>query len=121
MIWAWNWTGIILRDTNAVQWCLIKAGVHTGLGLMAASMIYMIDARGGCDPIQFVVETIAGLVAGVYFPLQVLPVWAQWLAHIIPHTYVLDGARRALYGAESVPPLPIHELTNLAPTSWASP
>jgi len=31
---------------------LIKAGVHTGLGLMAASMIYMIDARGGCDPIQ---------------------------------------------------------------------
>ena len=52
-------------------------------------------------------------MAGVYFPLQVLPVWAQWLAHIIPHTYVLDGARRALYGAESVPPLPIHELTNL--------
>ncbi len=53
---------------------MIKAGVHTGLGLMAASMICMIDARGGCDPIQFVVETIAGLVAGVYFPLQVLPV-----------------------------------------------
>ena len=104
-----------------MQWCLIKAGVHTGLGLMAASMIYMIDARGGCDPIQFVVETIAGLVAGVYFPLQVLPVWAQWLAHIIPHSYVLVGARRARYGAESVPPLPIHELTNLAPTSWASP
>ena len=80
----------------------------TGLGLMAASMIYMIDARGGRDPIQFVVENIAGLVAGVYFPLQVLPVWAQWIAHLIPHTFALDGARRALYGSDTVPLLPLH-------------
>jgi ABC-2 type transport system permease protein len=96
---------------------VIAAGILacTGLGLMAASMIYMIDARGGRDPIRFVVENIAGLVAGVYFPLQVLPVWAQWLAHLIPHTFALDGARRALYGLDSVPPLPVHDLVDVDP------
>lgn len=82
----------------------------TGLGLMAASMIYMIDARGGRDPIQFVVENIAGLVAGVYFPLQILPGWAQWVAHLIPHTFALDGARRALYGSDTIPLLRVHEV-----------
>jgi ABC-2 type transport system permease protein len=87
----------------------------TGLGLMAASSIYTLDARGGQDPIRFVVETISGLVAGVYFPLQVLPLWAQWLAHLVPHTYAIDGMRRALFGATSVPLLPIHFYLTLSP------
>jgi ABC-2 type transport system permease protein len=80
----------------------------TGLGLAAASSIYTLDARGGQDPVRFVVETISGLVAGVYFPLQVLPAWAQWLAHLVPHTYAIDGMRRALFGTASLPPLPVH-------------
>lgn len=80
----------------------------TGLGLLGASTIYTLDARGGQDPVRLVVETVSGLAAGVYFPLQVLPTWAQWLAHLVPHTYAIDGIRRALFGAESIPPLPIH-------------
>lgn len=87
----------------------------TGLGLAAASTVYTLDARGGNDPIRFVVETISGLVAGVYFPLQILPAWAQWLAHAVPHTYAIDGMRRALFGSDTVPPLPIHQHLPLAP------
>ncbi len=87
----------------------------TGLGLAAASSVYTLDARGGQDPVRFVVETLSGLVAGVYFPLQILPLWAQWLAHLVPHTYAIDGIRRALFGAESVPLLPIHVYLPLSP------
>lgn len=87
----------------------------TGLGLAAASCIYTLDARGGQDPIRFVVEAISGLVCGVYFPLQVLPVWVQWLGYLVPHTYVIDGMRRALFGAASVPLLPIHGHLPMSP------
>jgi len=87
----------------------------TGLGLAAASTVYTIDARGGQDPIRFVVETVSGLVAGVYFPLQVLPVWAQWIGLLIPHTYAIDGVRRALFGSSSIPLLPIHHYLPIAP------
>jgi len=80
----------------------------TGLGLLAASSFYMLDARGGQDPVRFVVETISGLLAGVYFPLQVLPSWAQWIGLLVPHTYAIDGMRRAMFGTETIPPLPIH-------------
>jgi ABC-2 type transport system permease protein len=87
----------------------------TGLGLIAASTVYTLDARGGQDPVRFVVETAAGLVAGVYFPLQRLPQWVQWLGHLIPHTYAIDGMRRALFGATSVPLLPVHTHLPLPP------
>jgi ABC-type multidrug transport system permease subunit len=89
----------------------------TGLGLAAASMIYTLDARGGQDPIRFVIETISGLVAGVYIPLQALPVWAQALAHLVPHTYAIDGMRRALFGETALPLLPVHRFVPLSPVA----
>lgn len=83
----------------------------TGLGLLAASMIYYIDARGGQDPIRLVVEILAGLAAGVYFPFHLLPHWARWLAMLIPHSFALDGARQALLGGgQTVATLPLHTL-----------
>lgn len=70
----------------------------TGLGLMAASMIYLVDARGGQDPIRWVVGILAGVVSGVYFPIQLLPESVRWISCLIPQSYALDGARRALSG-----------------------
>jgi ABC-2 type transport system permease protein len=87
----------------------------TGLGLAAASSVYTVDARGGQDPIRFFVETIAGLVAGVYFPLQVLPLGVQWLAYLVPHTYALDGMRRAMFASASVPLLGVHGYLPVSP------
>src|SRR6266700_839502 len=36
------------------------------------------------------------LVSGVYYPIEVLPLWMQPLAKISPATYVLEGLRAAL-------------------------
>jgi ABC-2 type transport system permease protein len=90
----------------------------TGLGLAAASSVYTLDARGGQDPIILIVETLSGLVAGVFFPLQLLPHWAQWTVHLIPHTYAIDGMRRAMFGSDKIPLLPFHHYISLPPI-WA--
>ena len=87
----------------------------TGLGLMAASTVYLLDARGGNDPVRLVVETIVGLVGGVYFPIAVLPLGAQWIGHLVPHTYAIDGMRRAMYGSAQLPPLPLHAALGVDP------
>jgi len=78
-----------------------------GLGLAAAGMVYLLDARGGQDPVQFAVQTISSLVAGVYFPIQVLPAAVQWLCYLVPQTYAIDGMRRALFGAHALAPPPL--------------
>lgn len=78
-----------------------------GLGLAAAGMVYLLDARGGQDPVQFAVQTISSLVAGVYFPIQVLPNGIEWMCYLVPHTYALDGMRRGLFGADALAPPPL--------------
>lgn len=88
-----------------------------GLGLAAAGTVYTLDARGDQDPVRFAVETIAGLVAGVYFPIQVLPAWLQWLGYLVPHTYAIAGMRRALFSGSSLPPLPVVTHLPLSPTA----
>jgi len=100
----------------AVLYILLAAVACTGLGLMGASLIYFIDARGGQDPVRWVVEILVGLASGVYYPLNILPEWMQWLGCLIPHTYALDAARRVILGGGiGVTTLPIHSLFGLNP------
>jgi ABC-2 type transport system permease protein len=94
---------------------VLAAVACTGLGLAAASTVYLLDARGGHDPVRLVVETIVGLVGGVYFPVTILPLWAQWIGQAVPHTYAIDGMRRAFYGSAQLPPLPLHAALGLEP------
>jgi len=95
---------------------LIAAVACTGLGLMGASLIYFIDARGGQDPIRWIVGILVGLASGVYYPLSILPEWVQWLGCLIPHTYALDAARRAILGGDfKNPTIPVHRLFGLTP------
>ncbi len=35
-------------------------------------------------------------MSGVYYPVEVLPQWMQWIAVISPATYALDGIREAI-------------------------
>lgn len=100
----------------AILYILVAAVACTGLGLMGASLIYLIEARGGEDPIRWIVGILVGLASGVYYPLSILPQWVQWLGCLIPQTYALDAARRALFGGEvGAKTLPVHGLSALNP------
>lgn len=117
---GWLWFGFAPWGAGWVMaglLVLLGAFACTGLGLIAASSIYHLDARGGQDPVRFVVGLLSGLAAGVYFPIYILPAWAQWLACLIPHTYALDGVRRAILGPSAASGLlPLHRLAPISPS-----
>ena len=65
----------------------------TSLGIIAASFI-MVLKRG--DPVTLLISSLAVLLGGVYYPIQLMPQWLQQLSRLLPITYSLDAMRRAL-------------------------
>jgi ABC-2 type transport system permease protein len=69
------------------------------LGLLAASVI-IIFKRG--NPVAWMFQGVAGLLGGVYFPVEVLPQWLQSLSALIPVTYAVRGLELAVYQGASI-------------------
>jgi ABC-2 type transport system permease protein len=68
-----------------------------GIGTISASMFYLINLKQGEEPLQFLIQgLLAGLVAGSYYPVTVLPLPLQVVALFLPHTYAFDALRRLL-------------------------
>ena len=65
----------------------------TSLGIIAASFI-MVLKRG--DPVTLLISSLAVLLGGVYYPIQLMPQWLQQLSRLLPITYSLDAMRRTL-------------------------
>lgn len=65
----------------------------TSIGIMSASFI-MVLKRG--DPITWIFSTASMLLGGLYYPIEVLPVWLQKISYLLPVTYALEGMRMAL-------------------------
>ncbi len=77
---------------------LLASLAISGLGLMGAAMI-LVFKRG--NAVSWVVEAAAGLLAGAYFPPELLPPPLQKLSWLLPHTYALTGLRGALLNGDS--------------------
>jgi ABC-2 type transport system permease protein len=65
-----------------------------GIGMMTAVLPLISPEKG--TQLGFVAQGILLVVSGVYYPVDVLPQWMQWLAVISPATYALDGIRAAI-------------------------
>ncbi len=78
---------------GAVVVALLASVAISGLGLMGASVI-LVFKRG--NAVSWVVEAAAGLLAGAYFPPELLPGPLQKLSYLLPHTFALAGLRQAL-------------------------
>lgn len=65
-----------------------------GFGIATAVLPLLYTEKG--MQMSFIVRAIILLVSGVYYPVEVLPIWMQPLARISPATYVLEGLRAAL-------------------------
>ncbi|MBI4493876.1 MAG: ABC transporter permease, partial [Chloroflexi bacterium] len=65
----------------------------SGLGLISAGVVLV--AKQG-DPIAFTWGVLAGLLSGVYYPLEVLPEWLRVIGYALPTTYGLQALRRTL-------------------------
>ncbi len=102
----------LLLSTLALSMGVISS---IGIGLVAASTFYLLQAKSD-NPISWFLELLTGLASGLYFPVNLLPWWGQLLASLLPHTYVLDTARRLLLGGETEAlTLPLHRVVGLNP------
>ncbi len=68
------------------------------MGIIAASLI-MVVKRG--DPITGLFAGLTNLLGGIYYPIEVLPSWLQFLAKLLPITYALRIMRGALLNGDS--------------------
>jgi len=81
---------------------LLAVVSFNSLGLLAASVI-VIFKRG--NPVAWIFQGVAGLLGGVYFPVEILPDWLQSLSALIPVTYAVRGLQLAVYQGASLPTL----------------
>ena len=65
-----------------------------GIGMMT-SVLPLISPEKGTQ-LGFVAQGMLLVVSGVYYPVEVLPEWMQWIAKISPATYALEGIRDAI-------------------------
>ena len=65
-----------------------------GIGMMAAVLPLISPEKGA--QLGFVAQGMLLVVSGVYYPVNVLPTWMEWLSVISPATYALDGIREAI-------------------------
>jgi ABC-2 type transport system permease protein len=84
---------------SAVVILVLAVISFNSLGLLAASVI-MIFKRG--NPVAWIFQGVAGLVGGVYFPVEVLPGWLQTLSTLLPVTYAVRGLELAVYQGASL-------------------
>jgi ABC-2 type transport system permease protein len=65
-----------------------------GLGLVAAVLPLLSTEKGAYATHIF--EAVLLLVSGVYYEIEVLPIWIRPLSYISPATYTLRAMRAAL-------------------------
>ncbi len=78
---------------TAVVVLLISIASFSGIGIISAAIVLLVK-KG--DPIGSVYGSMSGLLAGVFYPVSVLPDWLEPVSHLLPMTYALDAMRLAL-------------------------
>ncbi len=71
----------------------------SGLGILSASFI-MVFKRG--NPLGWVINSLEGLIGGVYFPITIMPAWLQFLAKFLPITHAIRAVELAVYKGYAV-------------------
>ena len=92
--------GVSLENAN-VPFALLSLAVSivsfNALGLFSAALIITIK-RG--DPLGWAIRFSSVMLAGVFYPLEVLPDWLRKLGQLLPLTHALELMRRSLLNGE---------------------
>jgi len=89
---------------TAAVFMAIGSVSFVGIGMMAAVLPLLYVERGA--QMTFVLQSVILLVSGVYYSVDILPPWMQFLSRFSPATYILDGVRAGLIDGT-----PVGELT----------
>jgi ABC-2 type transport system permease protein len=83
----------------AILVMLLAIASFSGIGIMSAAMVLLVK-RG--DPVAWLLNGASSLLAGVYYPIAVLPGWLEPISHVLPLTYALDAMRLAMLQGYSI-------------------
>jgi ABC-2 type transport system permease protein len=95
--------GVDLSHVNiggAAAVILLGSFSFMGLGIMAAILPLLFTERG--SQMTHIISASLLLVSGVYYPINVLPLWMQGVAHVSPALYALDGMRAAMIDGQGI-------------------
>jgi ABC-2 type transport system permease protein len=93
-------------DFSQADWLAAAAVIAVGsvsiagLGILAGVLPLIYPERG--TQMSFMAQAVILLISGVYYSVEVLPAWLQFLSYFSPATYLLDGIRGAIIHGESV-------------------
>jgi ABC-2 type transport system permease protein len=79
---------------TAAAFTLLGTVSFAGIGIAASILPLMYVERGA--QMVFVIQSLLLLVSGVYYSVDILPGWMQFISAFSPATYVLDGVRAGL-------------------------
>ena len=94
--------GASLNQTNigtALLVMLLSIASFSGIGIISASFV-LLTKKG--DPIAWVLGGASSLLAGVYYPVTVLPDWLEPISRVLPLTYALDAMRLSMLQGTSL-------------------
>ncbi len=88
--------GLSLSQANfltALVVLLLSITSFSGIGILSAAIVLVVK-KG--DPVAWALNGVSTLLAGVYYPITVLPDWLEPISRFLPLTYALDGMRMAM-------------------------
>src|SRR3954454_19770447 len=89
--------GLEMPDANftaALVLLAVASVSFVGIGMITAVLPLISPEKGA--QLGFIAQGMLLVVSGVYYPVEVMPEWMQWLAMISPATYALEGIRAAV-------------------------
>jgi ABC-2 type transport system permease protein len=93
----------------AVASLVIATAAFIALGLLAASVIFVTT---GSNPVSWAIRAVSVILAGVFYPVSVLPGPLRVVAEAVPLTHAVELLRRSLLAGDGVSDL-AHELLAL--------
>ena len=78
---------------------LLSIASFSGIGILSAAIVLLVK-KG--DPVAWAISGASSLLAGVYYPVSVLPEWLEIISRFLPLTYALDAMRLAMLQGHSI-------------------
>jgi ABC-2 type transport system permease protein len=95
--------GLSLPDANfAAALALLAVASVSFIGIgMTTAVLPLISPEKGTQ-LGFIAQGMLLVVSGVYYSVEVLPEWMQWLSKLSPATYALRGIRASILEGSGV-------------------
>lgn len=78
---------------------ILSIASFTGFGVLSAALVLIVK-KG--DPLAIILNGASSLLAGVFYPVAVLPDWLEPVSKVLPLTYALDSMRLAMLQGQSI-------------------